>query len=275
MAWARLADILVGEDYPVVIVGAINVAPESFYPGSIAEGPEEAVRHARGMAEEGADIIDVGAMSTAPGVKSISAEEEERRLLPVVETLAEGLDKPISVDTQRATIARASLEAGAQVINDVSGFKADPGMAGIVSDLECSAILMATKRKPGDARSIEEVQRALRDSLEICERRGVDLERIVIDPGIGFGKGAEWDLHILANLQKVAKLGRPVCVAVSRKSFIGRTLGLEKPADRLWGSLSATAIAVLNGASVVRTHDPRETLHAVRIAEAIRRAEGE
>lgn len=275
MAWAKLADILVGEDYPVVIVGAINVAPESFYSGSIAEGPKETVKLARRMVEDGADIVDVGAMSTAPGVRPIPAEEEERRLLPVVEALAERLDKPISVDTQRATIAKASLEAGARVINDVSGFKADPEMAGVVSDFRCSAVLMAAKQKPGDAQSIDEVQRALKGSLESCKHHGIDLERIVIDPGIGFGKGAEWDFHILANLRKVTDLGRPVCVAVSRKSFIGRTLGLEKPADRLWGSLSATAVAVLNGASVVRTHDPKETLHAVRVAEAIRRAGGE
>lgn len=275
MARAQLAGLPVGGDSPVAIIGVINLAPETFYKGSLVRVLEEAAKRAEEMVREGADIIDLGAMSTAPGVEPIPAGEERKRLLPVLEVVEKLTDVPISVDTQRAEIARAALDTGAQIINDVSGFKADPEMAGVVSDFGCSAILMATKQKPGDARSIEEVQRTLRGSLEICERYGIDLEKIVIDPGIGFGKGAEWDLHILANLRKVIDLGRPVCVAVSRKSFIGRTLGLEKPADRLWGSLSATAIAVLNGASVVRTHDPKETLHAVRIAEAIRRAGGE
>jgi dihydropteroate synthase len=275
MARAQLAGLSVGDDSPVVIMGVINLAPETFYKGSLVRGPEDAAKRAEEMVSEGADIIDLGAMSTAPGVGSIPADEERKRLLPVLEMVGKTTSVPVSVDTQRATIAKASLEAGAQVINDVSGFKADPEMAGIVSDFKCSAILMATKQKPGDARSIEEVQRALRGSLEICEHRGVDLERIVIDPGIGFGKRVEWDLHLLANLRKVTDLGRPVCVAVSRKSFIGRTLELEKPVDRLWGSLSATAIAVLNGTSVVRTHDPKETLHAVRVTEAIQRAGGE
>lgn len=275
MARAKLAGLPVGEYSPVIIIGVINLAPETFYKGSLAKGPEEAAKRAEKMIREGADIIDLGAMSTAPGVPPIPAAEERKRLLPALDVVKRKISAPISIDTQRAEVARAALDIGAQIINDVSGFKADPKMASVVSDFKCSAILMATKQKPGDARSIEEVQHALRGSLEICEHHGVDLERIVIDPGIGFGKGAEWDLHILANLRKITDLDRPVCVAVSRKSFIGRTLGLKEPADRLWGSLSATAIAVLNGASVVRTHDPRETLHVVRIAEAIRRAGGE
>ena len=202
-------------------------------------------------------------------------DEEKKRLLPALEAAKGAVDAPISVDTQSAEVAELALEGGARMINDVSGFKTDPELARVVSESDCSAILMATKERPGDVRSVEEVKLALADSLKVCERHGIDPEKVVIDPGIGFGKGAELDLRILSDLQELSDLNRPVCVGVSRKSFIGEILNLDDPADRLGGSLAATAIAVVNGASVVRTHDPEETLHAVRVAEAIRRAEGE
>jgi len=225
------------------------------------------------MLNEGADIIDVGAMSTAPGVKPIPAALERGRLLPIVEALARKLDSPVSVDTQRAEIAEAALKAGAHIINDVSGLKADSEMARVLADFGCSAVLMAAKLKPGDVRTIEDIEHELGKSLRMCERHGIHLKKIVIDPGIGFGKGTEWDLHILANLRKLKALGRPICVAISRKTFIGKVLNLSDPSDRLWGSLAATAIAVLNGADVIRTHDPKEALHAVRLAEAVRSVE--
>ncbi len=272
MGYAELAGIRVGGGNPVVIVGAINVGPESFYRGSVVRSKAEAVERAGTMLEEGAHIIDVGAMSTAPGAKPIPTSLEMRRLIPVVRALVKGLDAPISVDTQRAKVAEAALEAGASIINDVSGLKADPKMARVISSFGCSTVLMAANERPGDAESIDEVMNALRDSLSICKLNGIDERKVVVDPGIGFGKGAEWDLHILANLGRLKNLGRPICVAVSRKSFIGRVLNLSDPGDRLWGSLAATAIAVLNGVDVVRTHDPKETSHAVRIAEAIRSA---
>lgn len=270
MSHAELAGIKVGDGNPVVIVGAINVGAESFYSGSVVQSKAEAVKRASAMLEEGAHVIDVGAMSTAPGAEPISTSLEMRRLIPVVRALAKALSSPISVDTQRAIVAEAAIEAGASIVNDVSGLKADPKMARVLSSFGCSTVLMAAKERPGDAKSIDEIMSTLRDSLRICELNGIDERKVVLDPGIGFGKGAEWDLHILANLSKLKTLGRPICVAVSRKSFIGRVLNLPDPADRLWGSLAATAIAVLNGADVVRTHDPKETSHAVRIAEAIR-----
>lgn len=272
MSYAELADIQVGGNNPVAIISIINVSPNSFYPGSVVKSPREAVRRARSMLEEGADIIDIGAMSTAPGVRPIPASLERRRLLPMVEALAKELDAPISVDTQRAEIAKATLEAGAKIVNDVSGLKADDRMADVLADFGCSAVLMAAEERPGDVKTIEEIKRALRESLHTCEVHGIDEQKIVLDPGIGFGKGAEWDLYILANMGKLLALGRPICIAVSRKTFIGKVLNLPNPAGRLWGSLAATAIAVLNGADVIRTHDPKETLHAIRIAEAIRGA---
>ena len=272
MGEAELGGIKVGDHHPVAIVSVLNLSPDSFYAGLVVRSPAEAVKRARRMLDEGADIIDVGAMSTAPGVKPIPVDLERRRLLPTVEALAGKLESPISIDTQRAEIAEAALKAGAHIINDVSGLKADPEMAKVLVDFGCSAILMAARRKPGDVRTIEGIEHELGESLRICERHDIDLKKIVIDPGIGFGKGAEWNLRILANLRKLATLKRPICVAVSRKGFIGKVLNLPDPAGRLLGSLAATAIAVLNGADVIRTHDPRETLQVVRIAEAVRSA---
>lgn len=270
MRRADLAGVRVGDDGPVVIIGALNIGPESFYRGSVVRGEGEVIERAGRMLEEGASIIDIGAMSTAPGIKPISASLERRRLIPVIKALAKELDAPISVDTQRAIVAEAALEAGAGMVNDVSGLKADPRMARVIADFKCSAVLMAARQRPGDARTVDEIRRALEDSLRICERHGIEAQKIAVDPGIGFGKGAEWDLYILANLNRLKALGRPICVAVSRKFFIGHVLNLPDPADRLWGSLAATAIAVLNGADVVRTHDPKETSHAIRVAEAVR-----
>lgn len=268
----EIAGIRIGYRNPVIIIGTLNLSPESFYQGSIVRSPVEAVASAQKMLEEGARIIDVGAMSTKPGSKPIPAESEKRRLIPVVRRMARELDVPISVDTQRASIAELALEAGAKVVNDVSGLKADPNMASIIADFECSTVLMAARKKPGDARNIPEIIGALRRSLQICDRHRIDRNSVVIDPGIGFGKGASRDLRILADLERLKVLNQPICIAVSRKSFIGRVLDLPDPLDRLWGSLAATAIAVLNGASVIRTHDPKETSHVIRIVEAIKRA---
>lgn len=255
-------------------MGVINLAPESFYEGSIVKTPKKSVSRALKMSDAGAKIIDLGAMSTAPGVKPISEKVEKKRLLPALEAVLDGVDVPISVDTYRAEVARAALEKGAQIVNDVSGLKADPELAQVVSDYNCSAILMAAKRRPGDVQTIQEIRQALQKSLEICKRHKINLKKISIDPGIGFGKGAKFDLRILANLKKLSTFGPPICVGISRKSFIGKVLGLKDPADRLSGSLAATSIAVLNGAKIIRTHDPQETIHAVRITEAIQ-SEGE
>jgi dihydropteroate synthase len=269
---AELGGVKVGDGCNVAIVGVLNLSPESFYPGSVVRGSAQALRLAKRMLEQGADIIDIGAASTAPNVELISLEVERRRIVPIIKILAKKIDAPLSVDTQRAAIAEEALEIGAKIINDVSGLKSDPMMAKVLAKSKCSAILMAARERPGDARTIAEIRRALNDSLEICRRNKIDLQKIVIDPGIGFGKGGVYDVRILANLRSLKDLGRPICVAVSRKAFIGQILGLRDPADRLAGSLAATAVAVLNGADVVRTHDVEETLQAVRVAEAIRRA---
>lgn len=272
MVSADLAGIKVGDYFPVVVVGAINLSPNSFYANSYAKNPEDALRRAQEMVEAGAKIIDIGAMSTAPGIKFVSEKIERRRLISTIKILCKEIDVPISVDTQRASIAEEAIEVGAQIVNDVSGLKADRNMAKKISRLGCSAVLMACKEKPGDAKTIGEVIGALKGSLKICKREKIDLQKIVIDPGIGFGKGTKWDLHILSNLEKLSILKRPIYVAVSRKTFIGEILGLKNPADRLFGSLGATVVAVVKGAKIIRTHDPKETLQAIRVAEAIQRA---
>lgn len=295
MAGARLGDVKVGENQRVVIIGALNLSPDSFYRGSITRKKSDMIKRARWMVEQGANVIDVGAMGTGPKSRPISPEMEKRELVSAVKLLAKELDVPISADTQRAEIAKAAIEAGVTVINDISGLKSDARMAEVIADAGCSALVMATRRAPGDVYETDEIKLALKESLHICKKSGVPLNRVVLDPAIGywparlarFGHRAKKrardsrykvvtliDLKILARLQELKSLGCPLCVGISRKSFLGDVLKLPKPEDRLIGSLAATAIAVLNGADVIRTHDPAETLQAVRVAEAIREAGG-
>jgi len=267
----KIANIPVGDDFDVVIVGVINVSPESFYKGSIVKSKKEIEEKALEMVEEGAKILDVGAMSTAPGVPPISLEEEKKRMLFAMKALRDIIDVPISADTFRAEVANVALKEGAEIINDVSGLKADKKMAKIISEYDASVIVMAAEKRPGDVGKILKIKHALRQSLQIAKSSGISEEKIAVDPGIGFGKKVTEDLHILRNLNRLRSLCRPILVGVSRKSFIGKILNLKDPKERLIGSLAATAIAVYNGAHLIRTHDVRETLQAVKIAESIRR----
>ncbi len=293
MAETKLGRVRVGGSAPVVIAGVINLSPDSFYGGSVVRGKSDILRRAREMVEQGADIIDVGAVGTGPKSKPVSTEREMRELIPAIKTLVSQLDVPVSADTQRAEVAEAAIESGATVINDISGLKGDARMAEVIADAGCSLLLMAARSAPGDVYEISEIKEALKSSLGICRDHKIPLNRVVIDPAIGhwparlarLGSLAKkrlrgcpytfatfFDLRILARLGELKSLGPPICVGISRKSFIGGVLGLPRPEDRLVGSLAATAIAVLNGASAVRTHDVRETLQAVRLAEAIRDA---
>jgi dihydropteroate synthase len=295
MSAARLGSVRVGGGEPVAVIGVINLSPDSFYAGSVVRGLSAIRKRAREMVEQGASMIDVGAMGTGPKSKPVPAEKEMRELIPAIKLLAADLDVPLSADTQRAEVAEAAIEAGATVINDISGLKTDSRMAEVIARAGCSALLMAAEHAPGDVYEISEIRRALRKSLDICRNHGIPLNRVVIDPAVGFwparlarlGSLAKkrvrerpysfatfLDLRILAELRELEPLGRPICVGVSRKSFIGEVLGLPRPEHRLTGSLAATAIAVFNGASAIRTHDVRETLQAVRLAEAVREAGG-
>lgn len=274
---ARLARVELGDGLPVRVMGVINVSPESFYKGSVSVGRSQVIDAALKLAEEGADIIDVGARSTAPYLDTaITIEEEERRMVEAVRAVKDAVDLPVSVDTTSSVVAERALSVGAEVINDVSGLKGDPAMAKVAADHRASLILAAREAAPMKGAPVERVIAALRESLRLAVEAGVEEGCVVVDPAIGFFRHADlpwylWDCEVIAGLSEVrGQLGRPVCVGVSRKSFIGAILGRERPEDRLYGSLSAAAIAVFNGADLVRTHDVAATLDAVRMAAFLR-----
>ena len=275
-AYANLAGLEVGDGYPVRIVGAINVSPESFYKGSVAADEETLRQRAERMAAEGADMLDVGAMSTAPYLETaISEAEEIRRLAWAIGVLQTTAALPISVDTKRSRVALAALDAGAAVVNDVSGFRHDPAMAQAAAKRTQGAILMASESSPDAPEPILTVWNLLQQSLILSDAAGFPRDRIVLDPGIGFFRKAAmsweaWDCEIVRRLGELRPLGRPILVGLSRKSFIGKLLGRQDPAERLPGSLAATTVAALNGAHIVRTHDVGPTRDVIRMAEALR-----
>lgn len=275
-AYANLAGVEVGDGLPVRLVGAINVSPESFHQGSVATGEDSLRAKAEQMAAEGADMLDIGAMSTAPYLRTeITEAEEAQRLTWAIGIVRKAVAVPISADTKRGRVALAALEAGADVLNDVSGLRHDPGMADVVARRAQGVILMASETDPKARDPIETVRGLLEESLRIVWKAGVPDHRVVLDPGIGFFRQTAipwhaWDCEVLQRLAELRALGRPLLVGVSRKSFIGKILGQADPRDRLAGSLAATAIAVVNGAHLVRTHDVGATREAVRMAEALR-----
>ncbi len=270
-----------GDGVPVAVAGALNVSPESFYRGAVVTGRDQLLRAAEAMARAGAVFVDVGAMSTAPyGAGPIPVSEEIDRLAGAVELLVRKLDLPVSADTSRAAAARAALAAGARIINDVTGLTGDPAMAPLVARAGAGLILMACPRPgPRGGGATEVVRGLLEESLGIAHAAGIDPSLIAVDPGVGFFRTEgmawhEWDCAVLAGLHRLRALGRPVCVGVSRKSFIGAVVGEDDPARRLPGSLAAIALAVAEGAQLIRTHDVEETVQAVRVAEAVCRASG-
>ena len=277
---AQLAGIPVGDTRPVRIMAVLNVSPESFYPASVHTNREQIAETAHALAGEGADIIDIGAMSTAPYLKTdISEAEETERLSQAVEATAAAVSIPISADTKRSQPARAALRAGARIVNDVSGLRNDPAMAPLIARSGAGAILMASEQRPRSGPPLERIKNALRDSLARAEQAGIAEQQIVLDPGIGFFREPgmawdEWDCLVLRALADLRSLGFPLLVGASRKSFIGKILGQTNVQERLIGSLTCAAIAVVNGAHIIRVHDVRETLEAVRMAERLRRPLG-
>jgi len=273
---ASLAGLNIGDCAPVRIMGVLNVSPESFYQGSVQTDLERIAETAEAMASAGADIIDIGAMSTAPYLKThISEQEESERLVRAVEVVSRRVSIPISVDTQRAGPAEAALAAGARIVNDVSGLKHDPTMARLVAASHAGVVLMAHERTPGVGSPIQRLHTALDDSLRLAEQAGIPTTHIVLDPGIGFFRQPEvpwyeWDCIVLRELASLRVFKLPLLVGVSRKSFIGKLLGKQEAKDRLLGSLACAAIAVNNGAHVLRVHDVKETVETVRIAERLR-----
>jgi dihydropteroate synthase len=266
-------------------MGVLNVTPDSFSDGGEFLSPDKAVAHAEQMIAEGADIIDVGGESTRPGGAAIvSPEEEQKRVLPIIKELAKRTAIPISIDTTKALVARAALDAGAAIVNDVSALRFDLHVAEEVAKSGAGLVLMQSRGTPGAMHGLpavpdilEEVTTSLRESIAMAERQGVKRESIVIDPGIGFGKSQEQNIELLAKLDELiaAFPDFPLLIGTSRKSFLGRILadanGNPAPVDeRLHASMVTIAVAILKGAHIVRVHDVKATVETLRIAEAIK-----
>ena len=266
-----------------LIMGVLNVTPDSFSDGGQYFTLDGALAHAEQMISEGADIIDVGGESTRPGGEPVSAEEEIKRVVPVIEPLATRFETPISVDTTKSEVARAALEAGAAIVNDISALRFDFYVADAVARAGAGLVLMHSRgtpatmhRLPPVAEIMQEVTHSLRASVKMAERRGVKRESIVIDPGIGFGKSQEQNLELIAKLDQLiaAFPDYPLLIGTSRKSFIGRILADEsgKPApadDRLHGTMATITAAILKGAHIIRVHDVRATTQTMKIINAI------
>ncbi len=256
-------------------MGVVNVTPDSFYDGGLYFEPARAIEHALKLVADGADIIDIGGESSRPGAVPISAKEEKKRVLPVIEVLRDKKDILISVDTTKALVAEAAIAEGAHIINDISSGRQDPDLLPLVARTGAALVLMHMKGTPRTMQSladyddvVAEVRSFLAQRLEAAREAGVREAALICDPGIGFAKKLEHNLALLNNLPALADLGRPVLVGVSRKSFIGRILDAE-PEQRLEGTIAAAVVSALSGASILRVHDVLEVKRALAVAESI------
>jgi len=260
-----------------VVVGILNVTPDSFSDGGNYVDPEAAAEHAGAMLDDGAGIIDVGGESTRPGSDPVSPEEEARRVVPVIERLVAARPGAIvSVDTYRSATAAAALEAGAGIVNDVTALRGDPRMAAVAAEAGCPVILMHMQGEPKTMQSeprytdvVREVNDFLRSRAEHALAAGVRLENVIVDPGIGFGKTVDHNLALLRDLESVVDLGFPVLVGASRKRFIGSITGVEEAAERVFGTVASTVLAYERGATLFRVHDVRANSEALAVAEAV------
>lgn len=257
-----------------LIMGILNCTPDSFSDGGLWFDTERAVKHALQMEADGADIIDIGGESTRPGSKVVTAEEEQRRVLPVIERLKGKLRVPISIDSYKAETAKAALKAGASIINDVWGFQYDQGeMAAVAAEAGCPVILMHNKTEAVYDHFMSEMMAFLRRSIEIAVEAGCDRKKIIVDPGFGFGKEMEHNLLLTNKLKEMTSLGCPVLMAASHKKTVG--LVLDAPADqRMLGDAAVTAISIANGADMIRVHDVKEMAQVAKMADAIVRGGG-
>jgi dihydropteroate synthase len=263
-----------------LVMGVLNVTPDSFSDGGKFYAEEQAMEHAVQMERAGADLIDVGAESTRPGSEEISIEAELRRVLPVLGGLRRLLKIPISIDTQKAEVAEAALDAGAEIINDISGLKNDPKIAEVAARNGVPLILMHMRGEPRTmqkgpfARDVmREVMQGLRKSVILARKAGVPKSQIILDPGIGFGKSFAQNYELVQKLSQLAKLGYPLLVGTSRKGFLGATLARDgKPAppeERIWGTAATVTASILNGAHIVRVHDVAEMVQVARVADCL------
>ena len=284
-AWQTVNRSLPIGERPLVM-GVLNVTPDSFSDGAQFCSLDRALEHAQRMIAEGADIIDIGGESTRPGARAVSAEDEIRRVVPLIEALATQTTIPISIDTTKSQVAAAALRAGAAIVNDISALRFDPQIADEVSKAGAGLVLMHSRGTPATMQSLppvadimSEVTSSLRRSLREAERRGVKRESLCLDPGIGFGKTSAQNVELIAMLDKVAQAfpDLPILIGPSRKSFIGHLLANEagEPApatDRLHGTMASVTAAILCGAHIVRVHDVKAAVETARVADAIRLA---
>jgi dihydropteroate synthase len=263
-----------------LIMGVLNVTPDSFSDGGLFLDPEAAVAHAIAMEAAGADVIDIGGESTRPGSSGISAVEELGRILPVIQGLRGKIGIPISVDTSKSEVAEAAAAAGAEIVNDVTALRNDPRIAGVARRRKLPLILMHTRGEPATMQKkpfardvLGDVTRGLRHAVTIARRAGVAKSQIILDPGIGFGKSYEQNCELLARLPELARLGFPILVGTSRKSFIGGVLKSESQTrpggERIWGTAATVAASILQGAHIVRVHDVAEMAQAAQVSDAI------
>lgn len=260
-----------------VVMGVVNVTPDSFFDGGKRFDSARAAADAFEMIESGAEILDIGGESTRPGAQPVSLDEELRRVLPVIRELRKKSSVPISVDTYKEAVARAALDVGADIINDISALRFDPAMAALVAREGVPLILMhmqgeprTMQQKPHYGDVVRDVREFLAERVHSANQAGIGREQIIIDPGIGFGKTLAHNLALLKNLQSLNSVGQPLLIGVSRKAFIGKILNAAGPEERLEGSLAAAVAAALSGANILRVHDVSETVRAVRVADAIR-----
>jgi dihydropteroate synthase len=274
----RSRALILGER--TLIMGVLNITPDSFSDGGKFFSVRKAINHAVAMECEGADVLDIGAESTRPGSRSILAEEELRRLLPVLGALRRLIRIPISIDTQKAEVAAATLEAGAEMISDISGLKHDARIADVAAKHGAPLILMHMHGEPRTMQAdpfardvVKDVTRGLRASLAKAQKAGVANSQIILDPGIGFGKSYSQNYELLQKLPRFAKLGYPLLVGTSRKGFLGATLARDgKPAppeERIWGTAATVTASILNGAHIVRVHDVAEMVQVARVADCL------
>ena len=259
-------------------MGVVNATPDSFSDGGLFFDKDKAVGHALKLADDGADIIDIGGESTRPGSEPVSAAEEIRRTVPVIEAISSRIRIPISIDTYKAEVAKAALDAGASIVNDISGLRLDYDMPKIVAQYDVPVIIMHIKGRPRDMQKnpsyealIPEVLDYMRISIRLAAKFNIPDNRIIIDPGIGFGKTLQHNLEIIKNLREFTLLGRPIAIGVSRKAFIGKILGDVPSSERLEGTAAAVAISILNGANIVRVHDVKEMTRVAKVADAIKK----
>ena len=259
-----------------LVMGILNVTPDSFSDGGKFVDTATAVTHGVGMAQQGADVIDVGGESTRPGSEPVPAQVEIDRVVPVIRGIVAALEVPISVDTCKAEVARAALDAGASIVNDISGASFDSDMPALIAERRCPAILMHIKGTPGDMQAnptyddlLGEVSAYLAERVRALVEAGVDDRLLLIDPGIGFGKTVEHNLELLRRLRELKSIGRPIVVGTSRKATIGRVLGDLPVEERIEGTAATVAISIANGADVVRVHDVREMSRVARMTDAI------